>query len=125
MRLVIALLLVSIISSCSLSKINLNSKMVKSESISNVFKDEKAVQTKVLFNNVDQKVIVLKIQENEVLKEHVSKVAALLVCINGEAIYKEKDGRTISMKNGDFVEIPKEVLHEVVATKESEFLLIK
>tara|TARA_B100001778_G_C18181525_1_gene447102 strand:- start:63 stop:440 length:378 start_codon:yes stop_codon:yes gene_type:complete len=125
MRLVIALLLVSIISSCSLAKINHNSKMVKSESISNVFKDEKAVQTKVLFNNVDQKVIVLKIQENEVLKEHVSKVAALLVCINGEAIYKEKDGRTISMKNGDFVEIPKEVLHEVVATKESEFLLIK
>lgn len=125
MRLVIVLLLVSIISSCSLSKINHNSKMVKSESISNVFKDEKAIQTKVLFNNVDQKVIVLKIQENEVLKEHVSKVAALLVCINGEAIYKEKDGRTISMKNGDFVEIPKEVLHEVVATKESEFLLIK
>ncbi len=96
-------LVVSIVLSCLLLNFNDNNKIVSSEHISNVLKTGKPTQTKVLFNNVDQKVIVLKIQEKEMLKEHVSKVADLLVCVNGQSIYKEKESRTISMTNGDFV----------------------
>jgi quercetin dioxygenase-like cupin family protein len=32
------------------------------------------------------------------LKEHLSKVPALLVCVSGNAIYKEESGTTIELK---------------------------
>lgn len=95
------------------------------KNISSVLGNDKAVQNSLLFNNVDQKVIVLKILANEILAEHISKVPALLVCVSGEGIYKEKEGQSILMKDGDYVLIPQDILHEVSAIKTSEFLLIK
>jgi len=125
MRILIVIIIALTISSCTLTKSPKTDKNMNSTNISTLLDNDKAVQTKLLFTNVDQKVIVLKIKENEYLKEHISKVTALLVCIKGEAIYTEKNGRSVSMTDGDFVEIPKDVLHEVLANKTSEFLLIK
>jgi quercetin dioxygenase-like cupin family protein len=41
----------------------------------------------------------------EHLKEHLSKVPALLVCVSGNAIYNEDNGTTVELKAGDFVHI--------------------
>jgi quercetin dioxygenase-like cupin family protein len=114
-----------LISSCSFLKQTNKEIIMGVDNISGVLKGDKPVQTSVLFNNVNQKVVVLKIQEGDTLKEHLSKVPALLVCVSGVAVYKEKDGKEIEMKVGDYVEIPQDVLHEVVAIKLSDFLLIK
>ncbi len=125
MRIFIVVLIVFIFSSCSFLKPYNIGMATNADSISGVLAGDKPVQTTVLFNNVDQKVIVLKIQKNDTLKEHISKVPALFVCVKGSAVYKEKNGRVVKMKGGDYVEIPQDVLHEVTANELSDFLLIK
>jgi quercetin dioxygenase-like cupin family protein len=49
------------------------------------------------------------------LKEHLSKVPALLVCVSGNAIYKEESGYNHRIKTGDFVHIEADAKHSVDA----------
>lgn len=93
--------------------------------IKELLTEDKVIQTKLLFNNSDQKVIALRIKEKEILKEHLSKVPALLICISGELIYQQKGDDEILLRNGDYVFIPQEALHELRAKTTSDLLLIK
>lgn len=118
------------LSSCSIMKStnetkSMESNTIEPKNISSLLGNDKPVQTSLLFNNVDQKVIVLKIQEDQILKEHISKVPALLICISGEGVYTEGKEKRVLMKKGDYLEIPKDVIHAVSAKVTSEFLLIK
>ncbi len=92
--------------------------------IKNVFSEKKDVQTQVLRTVEEGKVIALQIDKNKILKKHVSNVPAILFCLSGKAIYKEKD-REVKLKKGRFVRIEPNVLHEVQAFKKSNFILIK
>lgn len=86
--------------------------------------EDKDVQTKLLLNAEEGKVISLQIASGEQLKEHVSNVPAILICISGKAIYKEKSG-DVTLKSGEYVMIAKDVKHEVNAIIDSNFILIK
>lgn len=86
--------------------------------------DTKAVQTKLLIQAEEGKVISLQIEAGEQLKEHVSKVPALLVCVSGSGVYRDESGET-TMTGGDYVFIKKDVKHEVDALSKSNFLLVK
>lgn len=70
-------------------------------------------------------VISLQIKAGEQLKEHVTKVPALLICINGDATFENELGLKLKLSSGDYVNIEPEVKHWVNATVSSEFLLIK
>ena len=87
--------------------------------------ETKAVQTNVLFEPKDGKVISLQIAKNEQLAEHITKVPALLVCVSGSGSYGDESGRKLSLKSGDYVNIEPNVKHWVDAFEESNFLLIK
>ena len=91
----------------------------------NLHSSDKPVQTQVLFEPTENKVIALQIAKNEQLKEHVTKVPALLVCINGDATFSNENGEKIHLKSGDFIKIPVDVQHWLDAHELSEFLLIK
>lgn len=91
----------------------------------NLHSSDKPVQTQVLFEPTENKVIALQIAKNEQLKEHVTKVPALLVCINGDATFSNENGEKIHLKSGDFIKIPVDVKHCVDAHELSNFLLIK
>lgn len=93
--------------------------------LSNLHSSDKPVQTQVLFEPTENKVIALQIAKNEQLKEHVTKVPALLVCINGDATFSNENGEKIHLKSGDFIKIPVDVKHWVDAHELSNFLLIK
>ena len=93
--------------------------------LKNLHTENKAVQTSVLFQPTDGKVISLQIAKNEQLAEHMTKVPALLVCVSGNATYKDENGTTITLKSGDYFNIPVNVKHWVDAHEESNFLLIK
>jgi quercetin dioxygenase-like cupin family protein len=93
--------------------------------LKNLHTENKPVQTNMLFSSTEGKVISLQIAAGEHLKEHLSKVPALLVCVSGNAIYKEESGTTIELKTGDFVHIEADAKHSVDAIEESNFLLIK
>lgn len=93
--------------------------------LTNLHSSDKSVQTQVLFEPTENKVIALQIAKNEQLKEHVTKVPALLVCINGDATFSNEKGEKIHLKSGDFIKIPVDVKHWVDAHELSNFLLIK
>ncbi|WP_232622870.1 cupin domain-containing protein [Pareuzebyella sediminis] len=86
---------------------------------------EKDVQTQLLFEPTDEKVISLQIEKNKSLEEHVSKVPAFLVCVSGKAVYSDEKGTKETLQAGDYVFIEANVKHQVDALKKSHFLLIK
>ncbi|WP_456438248.1 hypothetical protein [Psychroserpens sp.] len=87
-------------------------------------KADKSVQIELIKTVEEGKVISLQIEKDEILKEHISKVPAILICISGKAIYKEKS-REIALKNGAYVFIEPNVKHQVIASKKSNFILVK
>lgn len=91
----------------------------------NLHSSDKPVQTQVLFEPTENKVIALQIAKKEQLKEHVTKVPALLICVTGEATFSNEKGEKIHLKSGDFIKIPVDVKHWVDAHELSNFLLIK
>ena len=87
--------------------------------------EKKDVQTNMMFPATDGKVISLQILKNKELESHVTKVPALLVCVEGKAIYEDENGTTVTLLSGDFVKIPANVKHSVKAMKNANLLLIK
>ena len=90
----------------------------------NLHTENKAVQTSVLFEP-KEKVISLQIAKGEQLKEHITKVPALLVCVSGNAVFDNENGKKTELQSGDYVLIEENVKHWVDAFEESNFLLIK
>jgi len=85
----------------------------------------KAVSTSQLFKAIEGNTIALKILQNEQLKEHITKTPALLVCIDGNVIFENENGKKEVMTNGDYILIEANVKHWVNATLDSNLLLIK
>ena len=93
--------------------------------LKNLHTENKPVQTQLLFEPKDAKVISLQIAKGETLKEHVSKIPALLVCISGNAVFTDDKGTVVNLNSGTYVMIEENVKHAVKAFDESNFLLIK
>lgn len=93
--------------------------------LKNLHTEKKAVQTNLLFQPTDGKVVSLQIAKNEQLPEHLTKVPALLVCVSGKASYGDENGLKIELQSGDYVKIEPNVKHWINAEQESNFLLIK
>lgn len=108
--------------SCKVSQTNLKSDTMN---LKNLHTENKAVQTHLLFQPTEAKVVSLQIKKNEQLAEHVSKVPALLVCVSGKATYTDETGLKTLLTNGVYVAIKQGVKHWIDAQEESNFLLIK
>ena len=122
MKMIITMASLFLLIGCKTVPINSKSTTMN---LKNLHTENKAVQTSVLFQPTDGKVISLQIAKNEQLAEHMTKVPALLVCVSGNATYKDENGTTITLKSGDYFNIPVNVKHWVDAHEESNFLLIK
>lgn len=107
---------------CKISQTTIKSDTMN---VKNLHTENKPVQTHLLFQPTESKVVSLQIKKNEQLAAHVTKVPALLVCISGKATYSDETGLKISLSNGDYVVIKQEVTHWIDAQEESNFLLIK
>lgn len=93
--------------------------------LKNLHTENKAVQTKILFEPVESKVISMQIAKGETLKEHLSKTPVLLVCVSGNAVFTDEKETVVNLNSGVYVVIEVNVKHEVKAKEESNFLLIK
>lgn len=86
---------------------------------------DKAVSAKSIFKTENGSTIAIRIQQNEMLTEHITKVPALLVCLKGKAVFETENGEKESLSPGDYLQIQPMVKHWVSAYNESNFLLIK
>ena len=122
MKKIITIATLFILFGCKTTQINTKSTTMN---LKNLHTENKAVQTNVMFEPKDGKVISLQIAKNEQLSEHITKVPALLVCVSGKGIYGDEKGNKITLQSGDYVNIEPNVKHWVDAVEESNFLLIK
>lgn len=86
---------------------------------------EKNLSAKQLFNATEGKVVAIHLKKEGELKEHITKVPALLVCVLGAVIYEDEQGKKIKLTSGDFIEIIADVKHWLVAEEDSEAILVK
>lgn len=70
-------------------------------------------------------VVAIQLLPGAKLKEHMTKVPALLVCVSGAVTYGAADGAEHQLKTGDTVHIPANVVHWLIGSEPSQLLLIK
>jgi quercetin dioxygenase-like cupin family protein len=93
--------------------------------LKDLHKEKKDIQTEILFKtNHPATAISIQIKKGKTLKKHVSKLPALLICVSGKALYLE-DSKQVKLRKGKYVIITPNVIHEVFASKKSNFILIK
>ena len=70
-------------------------------------------------------VVAIQLLAGAKLKEHVTKVPALLICVTGAVTYGAENGDEHQLNAGDTVHIPADVVHWLIAQEDSQLVLIK
>lgn len=86
---------------------------------------EKPVSAISLFKSERGTATALQILKNEKLAEHITKTAALLICIEGKAIFENENGINQTLLSGDYINIEPNVKHWVIGIIDSQLILIK
>ena len=86
---------------------------------------KKAISTASLFKTGNGTVTSIQILAGEQLKEHLTKVPALLLCLTGEAVFENEKGIKQVLTSGDYVKIEPQIKHWINAKSTSSLILIK
>ena len=93
--------------------------------VKDLHQDTKAISTASLFKTAEGNVTSIQILADEQLKEHITKVPALLICLTGEAIFENENGIKLTLMTGEYVNIEPNVKHWINAISKSNLILIK
>lgn len=93
--------------------------------LKDIHQNENAVSTASLFKTEEGSVTSIRIVSGEQLKEHISKISALLLCVSGEVDFENKNGIKLTLTSGDYVNIDPQVAHWLNAKSTSHLILIK
>ena len=93
--------------------------------IKSIHTEEKSVSAKRIFTTTEGNVTALQILATGILKEHITTLPALLICINGNVTFNNEKGETKNLASGDTVNIEPNVKHWVEGVQDSQLLLIK
>lgn len=85
----------------------------------------KPVSAAMLFKGELGTVTSIRISKGEQLKEHSTKTPALLICVEGQAVFQNKTGITKTLLPGDYMLIEPIIKHWVEGTETSQLILIK
>jgi len=86
---------------------------------------EKPVSATSLFKSELGNVTAIQILKGGLLKEHITKTPALLICMEGEVVFENENGLKEKLLPGDYVNIEPMVKHWVEGSIESQLILIK
>lgn len=67
----------------------------------------------------------IRLAQSGILKEHITKIPALLLCISGTVAYNDENGQEYILKSGDYVLIVPHVKHWLTASEISQLVLLK
>ncbi|MBK9254241.1 MAG: hypothetical protein IPM42_02005 [Saprospiraceae bacterium] len=93
--------------------------------ITTLHSKEKPVSALSIFKGTDGTATSLQILAGQLLKEHITKVPALLICITGKAVFENEQGMKEELASGDYIHIEPMVKHWVSGIEDSQLLLIK
>lgn len=70
-------------------------------------------------------VLAVFVGKDSLLKDHITKTPAFLVCISGEVRFENEERLVQSMLPGDYMRIAPNVVHRVFGVEDSQLLLAK
>ena len=73
--------------------------------IKDLHTQEKPVSATSLYKSELGNATAIKILQGEKLKEHVTKIPALLICMEGEVVFENEKGIKETLMPGDYVNI--------------------
>ena len=93
--------------------------------IKDLHTEDKAVSAISLFKSEKGNATSIRILKDQLLKEHITQIPALLVCINGNVFFENEKGQKVELQSGDYTLIEPMVKHWVKATMDSQLILFK
>lgn len=93
--------------------------------LKDLHQDTRPISTASLFRATEGTVTAIQILADGQLKEHVTKVPALLICVIGKVVFENEKGLKETLQAGDHVHIEPMVKHWVNAITTSQLLLVK
>ncbi|WP_323758393.1 hypothetical protein [Roseivirga sp.] len=85
----------------------------------------KAVSTEVLLRSEHATATAIQILEGKQLKEHITQVPALLICVLGKVVFENEKGLKEILVPGDYIRIEPMIKHWVTAITNSQLILFK
>ncbi|ERM80538.1 hypothetical protein P872_12895 [Rhodonellum psychrophilum GCM71 = DSM 17998] len=86
---------------------------------------EKDVSAVSLFKGELATATSIHLRKNGILKEHITKTSALLLCISGKVTYQDETDKQIVLERGDYTPIEPNVKHWLNAALDSQLVLLK
>jgi len=83
------------------------------------------VSAKSISASVISNITAIEILRGKLLKEHMTKSPAVLLCILGAVEYEDETGQKIVLNSGDFHHIAPMIKHWVKGLEDSELILVK
>lgn len=99
--------------------------MEEALNIKNLYESDKKVAATTIFKGENSIVNSIHLAKESTLKEHITKIPALLFCLSGNIIYSDETNLKIKLSEGDYFHIKPNVIHKLDAIEDSELLLIK
>ncbi len=87
--------------------------------------EEKPVSAIALFKSDLGNATAIQILQGEKFKEHISKVPALLICMEGNVAFENEKGIKEKLLPGDYIVIEPLVKHWMEGTIKSQLILFK
>jgi quercetin dioxygenase-like cupin family protein len=85
----------------------------------------KNVSASSFFKTEQTNAIAIQILKGQQLSEHHTKTEAVLICLDGEAIFENEKGVKTRLEPGSYTPIEAMVKHWVEAVVDSQLILIK
>ncbi|MBK9637119.1 MAG: hypothetical protein IPO63_04630 [Bacteroidetes bacterium] len=93
--------------------------------LSKLHQTDKVVSAKPFFKMEEGIATSIQILKGELLKEHVTKIPALLLCVSGKVIFENEQSHKETLLSGDYILITPMVKHWVQAEEDSQLALLK
>jgi len=86
---------------------------------------DKQVSAISLFKSEAGRAVAIQLLEGEILKEHITKTPAVLVCVTGNTIFENEQNLKVNLGPGDYVHIEAMVKHWLIGVEKSQLILVK
>lgn len=93
--------------------------------ITDLHESDKGVSAIPIFKSDLGNAISIQLLEGEILKEHITKTPALLICLSGNALFENEQDQKVNLLSGDYVQIEAMVKHWVIGVEKSQLVLVK
>jgi len=93
--------------------------------LAKVHMEGQMVSAKTIATKTASRVTAIQLLSGGLLKEHITKTPAILLCVLGAVVYEDEKGREVRLSPGDFVEIEPMLKHWLKGVAVSQLLLIK